>query len=167
MIRFSFKEENTILIELSDSFVIDMRNFRPLGPIFHFGVYQIPPQPKKIKHWVITEKEREPRMSPFAYPANEVQLAQLSWHEYWSRRQHDSEVAESTIDELGDTIKSKKSDLNLTAKSTDFLESTIGADETIASDSNNKQFLKSILTKNNEELVKAMKSEGPLQITYK
>ena len=43
---------------------------------------------------------------------------------------------------------------------------TIGADDTIVSDSN-KQFLKSFLTKTNEQLVKAMKNEGPIHINYK
>ena len=43
---------------------------------------------------------------------------------------------------------------------------TIGADDTMASDAN-KNFLKSFLTKSNEQLVKLMKNEGPLHVNYK
>ena len=48
-----------IIQELSDSFVIDLRNYLPLGDIIHFGIFKIPPQPKKIKQWVITESKTE------------------------------------------------------------------------------------------------------------
>ena len=95
-------------------------------------------------------------------------------------------------DDSLETTKNKKSDMNLTLKSTDFLEckkikfyinnckkniwkknylflfdiATIGADETMASDAN-KQFLKTFLNKSNESLVKLMKNEGPLHINFK
>ncbi len=49
------KEELAILQELSDSFVIDLRNYQPLGEIFRIGLYLIPPQPKKIRQYVITK----------------------------------------------------------------------------------------------------------------
>lgn len=48
-------EELAILQELSDSFVIDLRNYLPTGPILHIGLFGIPPQPKKIKHMVLTQ----------------------------------------------------------------------------------------------------------------
>lgn len=48
-------EELAILQELSDNFVIDLRNYLPAGPILHIGLYGIPPQPKKIKHMVLTQ----------------------------------------------------------------------------------------------------------------
>ena len=50
-------EEQSVLIELADPFVTDLRNYGPVGPIFHFGLFDVPPQPKKIKQWVILESE--------------------------------------------------------------------------------------------------------------
>jgi len=41
--------------ELSDQFVIDLRNYYPLGHIIHLKTSNIPPQPKRIKQWVITQ----------------------------------------------------------------------------------------------------------------
>jgi cancer susceptibility candidate protein 1 len=57
--KLKAKEELIILKELSDSFVINLRAFSPLGPILYFGLYQIPPQPKKIKQWVISQSKKE------------------------------------------------------------------------------------------------------------
>lgn len=54
---FNFIEELAILQELSDNFVIDLRNFLPLGPIIYFGLYYIPPQTKKIRNWQITQSK--------------------------------------------------------------------------------------------------------------
>lgn len=48
-------EELAILEELSDSFVIDLRNYLPLGEIFNIGLYITPPQPKKIRQYVISK----------------------------------------------------------------------------------------------------------------
>jgi hypothetical protein len=50
-------DELAILQELSDSFVVDLRNYLPLGPVINLGLYNIPPQPKKVKQWVIKESE--------------------------------------------------------------------------------------------------------------
>ncbi len=50
-------EELAILQELSDSFVIDLRNYMPLGDIFNIGLYDIPPQPKKVRTFVITKSK--------------------------------------------------------------------------------------------------------------
>jgi hypothetical protein len=132
-----------ILQELSDTFVVDLRNFSPLGPIFHFGLFQIPPQPKKIKQWVITQRnllnifaklnssfiiwlisvDHHDYLLPFVYPVAEPSLPQASWQEYWSKKQEQEHGSMShDQDELGDTIKSKKIDMNTTLKSNDFLE---------------------------------------------
>jgi hypothetical protein len=51
-------DELAILQELSDNFVVDLRNFEPLGSIFNIGLYQIPPQPKKVKQWVIKQSKK-------------------------------------------------------------------------------------------------------------
>lgn len=89
---------------------------------------------------------------------------------------------------MGDTLRSKKIDMmNMTLKSTDgmlecmlflrygiqilifdcfFVTATIGANDTIGPDAN-KEFLKGFLTRNNEQLVKMMKAEGPVNINYK
>ena len=50
-------EEYARLQELSDSYVVDLRNFMPVGPILHFCLYNIPPQPKKVKQWTITQSK--------------------------------------------------------------------------------------------------------------
>lgn len=50
-----FEEEMEVLKELSDSFVVDLRSMAPIGPILHIGLFQIPPQTKKIKQWWITQ----------------------------------------------------------------------------------------------------------------
>lgn len=55
--KTSFVEEMAILQELSDAYVVDLRNFMPVGPIIHFGLYHIPPQPKKVKQWTITQRK--------------------------------------------------------------------------------------------------------------
>ena len=52
-------EELAINQELSDNFVVDLRNYMPIGSIINFGLYQIPPQPKKIKQWVITQGKKK------------------------------------------------------------------------------------------------------------
>ena len=54
-LTFFYTEELAINQELSDNFVVDLRNCMPIGSIINFGLYQIPPQPKKIKQWVITQ----------------------------------------------------------------------------------------------------------------
>jgi hypothetical protein len=83
----------------------------PIGSIINFGLYQIPPQPKKIKQWVITQGKKKQRilknsketylkfyfhilivdhtdyLVPFVYPVAEPNLAQASWQEYWSKKQ--------------------------------------------------------------------------------
>lgn len=48
-------EELAILQELSDNFVVDLRNFQPSGAILHIGLFEIPPQPKKLRHLVLTQ----------------------------------------------------------------------------------------------------------------
>ena len=50
-------DELDALKELADKFVIDLRAMAPIGPIIHFGLYQIPPQSKKIKQWLLTQGE--------------------------------------------------------------------------------------------------------------
>ena len=89
--------------------MVDLRNYLPLGPIFHFGLYNIPPQPKKLKQWTITQsiinffcflvflsckltfknniEDKDGQLTTFIYPVAEPNLAQLSWNEFWSKKQ--------------------------------------------------------------------------------
>ena len=95
--------------------------------------------------------------------------------EYWkkknqTREQGGDQQQNQLEDTLGDTLKSKKVDMmNMTIKANEApvysLESTLGPNDTIGPDA--KEFLKSMLTKNNEHLVKLMKAEGPISISYK
>lgn len=148
-------EELAILTELSDSFVIDLRNYLPLGEIFNIGLYTIPPQPKKVRNYVITKQDHMGKLVEFEYPAVEQELVANSWNEYWRKKQ---ELDKSANPEGNETM-------NGTLKSNDFLDST--ANETVKSDANSKEsnFMK-ILGKGNEALIKAMKAEGPLTIKY-
>lgn len=112
-------EELAILQELSDSFVVDLRNYLPLGPIFHFGLYNIPPQPKKLKQWTITQsiinffgflvffsckltftnniEDKDGQLTTFIYPVAEPNLAQLSWNEFWSKKQENQNVSHTEV----------------------------------------------------------------------
>lgn len=54
---FFLLDELAILQELADSYVIDLRNFLPVGPIINLGLYKIPPQPKKVKAWTIIQSK--------------------------------------------------------------------------------------------------------------
>ncbi|CAF0763289.1 unnamed protein product [Brachionus calyciflorus] len=162
------QDELAILQELSDSFVIDLRNFLPLGPVLHIGLYDIPPQPKKVKQLILTQRDPNETLIPFVYPSLDTNLPTAAWQEFWSKKQENDNLSSTNHAEpndLGDTISSKKNDLNSTVKSNDLLESTVaGADETLTSD---KNFLKSLSTKSNEQLINSMKNEGPLDIKYK
>lgn len=55
LFKIIFKDEMALAKELSDDYVIDLRNYLPIGPILNLGLYKIPPQPKKVKQWTIRQ----------------------------------------------------------------------------------------------------------------
>ena len=38
-----------------DDDVVDLRAYCVLGGVFHFNLLHLPPQPKQIKDWIITQ----------------------------------------------------------------------------------------------------------------
>jgi len=127
------------LQELSDSFVIDLRNYQALGEVFRIGLYLIPPQPKKIRQYVITKSnghlffilnaidlfiqnfnildDHAGKLVPFEYPTIDKALIETSWNEYWRKKQE--------FDKSGNPEKDET--MNGTLKSNDFLESKLGS----------------------------------------
>ena len=117
--NFTFKIDELLIIqELSDSFVIDLRNYLPLGDIIHFGIFKIPPQPKKIKQWIITEKDNPADLSVFVYPSDS-NLIQHTWTEYWNKKQSGHESTNTHAEELAETVRSALT-LNTTLKSAEY-----------------------------------------------
>ena len=46
-----------ILEELADESIIDLRSHWPLLPLLQIGLYNIPPQPKKVQDWTIMQRK--------------------------------------------------------------------------------------------------------------
>ncbi|CAH1786904.1 unnamed protein product, partial [Owenia fusiformis] len=54
-----------------DEDMVDLRAWSPIGPIFQFNLLQMPPQPKVIKNWTITQNV-EPELVPMPYLCDTV-----------------------------------------------------------------------------------------------
>ena len=41
--------------EILDPDVVDLRQFHPLGGIYHIELLEMPPQPKAVRGWTLTQ----------------------------------------------------------------------------------------------------------------
>ena len=46
-----------ILEELADESIIDLRSHWPISPLLDIGLFNIPPQPKKVQDWTMMESK--------------------------------------------------------------------------------------------------------------
>ena len=49
------KDVEIELEEILDPDVVDLRQFHPLGGIYHIDLLEMPPQPKAVKGWTLTQ----------------------------------------------------------------------------------------------------------------
>ena len=52
------EEKKNVEIELDeilDPDVVDLRQFHPLGGVYHIDLVEMPPQPKAVKGWTLTQ----------------------------------------------------------------------------------------------------------------
>ena len=51
------EEEEEEEYELEDEDTVDLRAYHVLGGVMHFDLLTLPPQPKQVKSWVMTQGE--------------------------------------------------------------------------------------------------------------
>lgn len=50
-----YKDADIELDEILDPDVVDLRQFHPLGGVYHIDLLEMPPQPKSVKGWTLTQ----------------------------------------------------------------------------------------------------------------
>ncbi|CAK8672189.1 unnamed protein product [Clavelina lepadiformis] len=65
------ESEHVELEEILDPDVVDLRQFTPLGGVYHLDLLQMPPQPKVVRGWTLTQIINKP-LTNVTYPVDIV-----------------------------------------------------------------------------------------------